>query len=38
MESISTKHDAEGELVVVSETITERKEEVHIKIAEEHGK
>ena len=37
MESISTKHDAEGERIV-SETVTERREEVHIKILEEHGK
>jgi len=36
MESINTKHDAEGERVV-SETVTEHREEVHIKISE-HGK
>ncbi|CAG8629259.1 2305_t:CDS:2 [Paraglomus brasilianum] len=33
MESINTKHDAEGERVV-SETVTEHREEVHIKISE----
>ena len=37
MESISAKHDAEGERVV-NETVTEHREEVHIKILEEHGK